>query len=492
MKKSLIYTLSLIWIIVANLSCEKETPKVDKPNTDKNVDIVAQFIYDGMSSFYLWDDKVVDKKPTPKDTDPEKYFESILYKPTDIWSWITDDAEELLADFEGTSNNAFGFNPRVLWTNDKYEELIGFVRYVLPNTPAERAGIKRGEVIVLINGKKITLSNYMTLYGANTKTTFTILDQSGENSREVEITPEKITSDPVQFYDTYEIDGKKIGYLFYTSYATGFNNSLFEAFTKFKNDNISDLVLDLRYNPGGSVSTAGYLLSLIAPKEYVENKSLFTKMSYNAFVNSVYDQKGWERGSRLGYYNKETDTNPINGNLDLNKVYIITTNQSASASELTTFCLRPFMDVVHIGEKTSGKYTASWTIHAYNDFDNRAQPIYDENKMSSNDKSKLKNWAMQPIVGRYTDKDGKDFVKEGTLNPDYPILSQELNTETWKQIGDVHDYLFAKAISLITGTPYNESKMRNGYSEKALESNLQSIQELRMSRSVLLDNINPQ
>lgn len=155
MKKSLIYTLSLIWIIVANLSCEKETPKVDKPNTDKNVDIVAQFIYDGMSSFYLWDDKVVDKKPTPNDTDPEKYFESILYKPTDIWSWITDDAEELLADFEGTSNNAFGFNPRVLWTNDKYEELIGFVRYVLPNTPAERAGIKRGEVIVLINGKKL-------------------------------------------------------------------------------------------------------------------------------------------------------------------------------------------------------------------------------------------------------------------------------------------------------------------------------------------------
>lgn len=489
MKKTLIYTLTFILVVIANVACEKDTPEIDKPNDKKKIDIVSQFIYDGMSSFYLWAEDVVDKKPTPEHTNPNEYFESILYKPTDIWSWITDDAEELLSDFEGTITNAFGFNPRALWTNDKYEELIGFVRYVVPNTPAERVGIKRGDVIVKINGQKITRSNYSTLYGSNSKTTFTVLDQDWKNEKEIEITPERINSDPVLFYDTYEIDDKNIGYLFYTTYASGFNNSLYKAFERFKNDNITDLVLDLRYNPGGSISTAGYLLSLIAPKTFVNDKSVFTKMSYNTYVNGVYDKNGWERGSRLGNYNKSTDFNPINANIDLKKVYIITTNQSASASELTTFCLRPFMDVVHIGENTSGKYTASWTIHAYDDFDNRAQPVYNEKDVSNKDKAKLKNWAMQPIVGRYTDKDGNDFVKEGTLKPNYPIKSQELNTTSWKPIGDVNDYLFAKAISLITGRPYNESKVRAHYKERAIESNLKSIQEERLSRSVLLDNV---
>lgn len=97
---------------------------------------------------------------------------------------------------------------------------------------------------------------------------------------------------------------------------------------------------------------------------------------------------------------------------------------------------------------------------------------------------------MQPIVGRYTDKDGNDFVADGTLIPNHPIETQEYNTETWTPIGDPDDYLFAKAISLITGKPYDETRFRSATAMGA-ESGLKSQQEERISRAVLLDNLRP-
>ena len=148
--------------------------------------------------------------------------------------------------------------------------------------------------------------------------------------------------------------------------------------------------MDLRYNPGGGISAASYLASLIAPEENVRNRDVLTIMSYNSYVNSIYDQYKWERKEFLGNYNSSKYPDPLGANLNLDKVYIIATSSSASASELVTFCLKPFMQVEHIGEKTSGKYTASWTIHPFDDFNKRAQPIYVASRLSSSEKEKLK------------------------------------------------------------------------------------------------------
>jgi hypothetical protein len=179
-------------------------------------------------------------------------------------------------------------------------------------------------------------------------------------------------------------------------------------------------------------------------------------MSYNPFVNLQFDREDWDRNDYLGIYNNKF-SDPLSANLNLDKVYIIATRSSYSASELITHCLAPYMTVEHIGEKTGGKYTASWTLHAYNNFGGTVQNVYKESSLMATEKSELKNWAMQPIVGRYTDKNDKDFIATNGLIPDYPIKSQENNTKTWKPIGDVSDYLFAKAISLITGLPYESA-----------------------------------
>lgn len=425
----------------------------------KGVNPVSEFVYDGMSNFYLWANEVKDKKPTKADYNPVKYFYSIL-NSTDTqrgWSWITDDVTSLLSGFEGESTGAFGFSPLPLWYDSKRTRLVGFVRYVYPNTPASKANLLRGEVIDKINGQNITLDNYGLLYGANTPTTFTVLDQDFKNPREVTITPANINTDPVFYSDIYEIDGHKMGYLFYTNFISRYNGSLHRAFSDFKTAGISDLVLDLRYNPGGGIDAAVYLASLIAPESVVKNKGEFSIMTYNTYINTAFDEQGIGRKSYLGNYNDKEYPNPLTANLNLNKVYIITTASSASASELLTFCLKPYMTVEQIGEKTSGKYTASWTIHAYNNYDGTVQPVYRESSLSETEKKLLKDWAMQPIVGRYTDKNNNDFIADNGLIPKYPIDTQEYNTATWKPIGDVDDYLFAKAISLITGQPYRSS-----------------------------------
>ena len=462
----------------------------------KDINTVTQFVYDGMSTFYLWADEITNKKPTIADVDPAKYFYKILNSidTRHGWSLITDDVEELLKDFEGEATSAFGFVPLVLWADDARTQLIGFVRYVYPNTPATETGIVRGNVITKINGQTITLSNYTTLFGANKETTFTVLDQSFGNPKDIKITPRSFPTDPVLFSNVYEIDGKKIAYLFYTGYRNNYHGSLHNAFKEFKQAGATELVLDLRYNPGGSVSSAVYLASLIAPETAVRNKSPFSIMSYNSFINDIAKKNNWDVTDNLGEYDSKKDENPLSANLNLNKVYVLATRSSASASELTTFCLRPYMEVVHIGEETSGKYTASWTIHGYDNFVKdgipRAQPLYEASKLSVAEKNALKNWAMQPIVGRYTDKDGKDFIKDGALLPNHPIETQEYNTETWKPIGDENDYLFAKAISLITGKPYNTALLRSTSNRKLIDAELHSPTESVIRNSIIQDNVN--
>lgn len=454
----------------------------------KDVNLVSQFVYDGMSSFYLWNTEVTNKKPTAADVFPAKYFYSIL-NSTDTqhgWSWITDDIESLLAGFSGEETGAFGFAPVFFWVDEAQTSIKAYVRYVFPNTPAANAGIKRGDIIAQVNGANLTLDNYRIIYGANSVTTFTVYDQNSENPRNVSITPGSFSTDPVLFSDVYEIEGKKIGYLFYTDFNASKNASLYNAFQNFKQAGVTDLVLDLRYNPGGSISAAIYLASMIAPETYVKNKSVFTTMTYNSYVNSAYDSNNWDRNAYLGSY-QTSEQDPLNANLNLNNVYIIATSDSYSASELITFCLKPYMNVAHIGEKTGGKYTASWTVSAYDSFDGYAQPVYNASKLTTSQKSTLKNWGMQPIVGRYTDKNGTDFIRTNGLIPTYAITSQEYNTETWKQIGDEEDYLFAKAISLITGKAYAASATRNADLKQFSNAKLFSPKDEILKEGVVID-----
>ncbi|HRS41434.1 MAG TPA: S41 family peptidase [Dysgonamonadaceae bacterium] len=470
MKKILFLGLIAVLFSFILTSCEKDSP-VDTSNDTINP--VSQFVYDGMSTYYLWANEVVNKKPTVADTDPEAYFYRIL-NSTDTqhgWSWITDDVDALMADFSGESLS-FGYVLSFyLIGNDPY----AYIKYVYPNTPAAKAGLQRLDFIGKLNDVKLSTvqqngytyisdRDYDLLFG-NSAVKFTTYKLSGTTlvqDKEVTITPDKTPKDPVIYSNIYTIGEKRIGYLFYADFVDDFDYRLYEVFDAFKTAEITDLVLDLRYNHGGAVTSAIYLSSMIAPRTAVENKSPFIVMNYNDLLNRSFDKwyneaaeadkYKYDRKDYLGTYTS-SNKNPLDVNLDLKQVYIIATGDSYSASELTTFCLKPYMEVVHIGNKTGGKYAASWTLHAYDTLPDengnvRAVPIYDKNELTSEEQQSLKNWAMQPIVAKYTDKDGFDFSATDGLIPN-PEISEGPYYE-WKPIGDLKDKLLGQAIYLIT------------------------------------------
>ncbi|MHB9056962.1 MAG: S41 family peptidase [Paludibacteraceae bacterium] len=443
MKKSIHLFALIISLLFTLSSCKQDEPRTINP--------VSQFVYDGLSTYYLWSEGMTSIKPTINDQNPEVYFESLLngVDKNHGWSFITDDVQSLLADFSGEPVD-FGYSLTFAYANDAKTEYYAIIKYIFPNSPASNAGLQRLDIISQINGLPITEKNYGTLYGSSAvNLTINNVTSSGlVFNKTVIITPAKINTDPVLYKHIYDINGKKIAYLFYTGFIPNYNSSLYTAFSEFKQAGVTDLILDLRYNHGGAITAATYLSSMIAPKTVVRNKSPFAIMSYNNFLNSYFDKEKWSRTDSLGVY-ESTENDPINANIDLQKIYIIATDDSYSAAELTTFCLKSYMDVVHIGGTTGGKYTASWTIHPYDD--TIGVPAYDVSKLSTKEKDMLKNWAMQPIVAKYTNNIGEDFSNSGYLVPDYALDEGFGYISKWTQIGDTKDTYLGQAIYLITG-----------------------------------------
>ena len=497
--------IALTLIYVASSCSDKNELPIPAEN---NIPLVSQFVYDGLSLYYLWSDEMTSKKPTENDTDPKKYFNSLLYK-TDTernWSGITDNVDALMADFAGTSKT-FGYSIGGFYQIDN--NIYALIRYVFNNTPASEAGIERLDLIGKVNGQAISLqpgTNKISqrdldiLYGGNsaTFTTYRLIDNMIVENKEVEVTPITTGTNPVLYSNIYplgdkKIGDKKIGYLFYTNFIGNYNKELFEVFSTFKSEGVTDLILDLRYNPGGGISAASYLVSLFAPQESVIANTILTTLTYNKYLNNLFDENKWSRDTKLGVYREKDEPNPLVANLDLDKIYIITTGRSASASELTTFCSRAIMgesNVVHIGEATSGKYTASWTLHPYNSFDKKAQPIYKEEKLSAQQKEVFKNWAMQPIVAVYKDKDGKDFINPGYLEPDYMLEEGFGYLNLWKPLGDTKDVFLGQALYLITGDetykPVEPTETRSNRIEMIeLESGMDEAKPLLIDNMVL-------
>lgn len=141
-------------------------------------------------------------------------------------------------------------------------------------------------------------------------------------------------------------------------------------------------------------------------------------------------------------------------NLDLSRVYFLTSQGSASASELTITGLMPYMEVITIGQTTSGKYTASSTF----------QPTINDKGDLDPD---IKNWAIQPIIFKYANAAGLTDFKNG-LPPNHEV-EEVLVAETVPQLGDMDEPYLAKAIQLITGQTTKSAQIGNQLAYKELD-----------------------
>ena len=446
--------LGLLLIAIA-LSC---SDKDDDAFVYPKESTVQNFMWQGLNLWYFWQadaPNLGDSRFTSNDDyvaylesyiDPEEFFYQTCYKHSkvvgnssaiDRFSFVEDDYETLVNSLSGVSkSNGLEFG---LARNEGSTDLFGYVRYIIPNSNASTKDIARGDIFTRVNGVQLNDANYISLLFGNSDTyTLGMADISGtvvtDNDKEVTLTKsEGLQEDPILVAKTVEVNGTKIAYLMYNGFTNSYNEQLNTVFGQFKTAGATELVLDLRYNPGGSVNSSRLLASMV----YGTNTSeLYVRQRWNDKIQSMLNKEQLE-----DYFANKTDSGTALNSLNLNKVYVLATGSSASASELVMNGLAPYVNVFHIGETTRGKNEFSVTMvdDVDNDYIYRSDR---ENKINPSNR-----WAMQPLMGRNENSEGFSDYTLG-LTPDV-VLAEDL--ADLGVLGDINEPLFARAIQEITG-----------------------------------------
>ncbi|MFT6879822.1 MAG: carboxyl-terminal processing protease [Arcticibacterium sp.] len=390
---------------------------------------VNLWIHGKMKEYYLWEDDMKIIEDTDLSLNPDSYFESLLVNPGEVdrFSWIEESSTELRNSLNGL-NTTFGFKYRSFYANSDKTRIAYAITYSLKNSAADKAGIQRGDFITKVNGVELTPNNYRTALSTETAT-FTKGTYSDGTiisiEESVEVTKEQTQSQALHYYTVLEMGDKKIGYFVYNQFLTSSNGEVNDMFAAFRALSVDELVVDFRFNPGGYISSAEMISSLIV-KDLDPNK-LMTRQIWNNQQMSLRNS-----GSLDTFFS--TSLSGI-GNLNnlgtLNRVYFLVSNGSASASELVINNLKPHMDVILIGEHTYGKNVGSITIDDSNSPQRWA-------------------WGMQPIVLKSVNSLGKSDYgsKEGFL-PDVEI---EDKTLPFRPFGDPQERILEAALEHILGS----------------------------------------
>lgn len=431
MNKALRLTSYLTILILGLSSCKLKDilPINQEPETFDDTD-VNNWIYSEMKDHYLWESDMVDVTQTNLTLNPEQYFESILVKPGEIdrFSWIQTSAEELQASLNGISTT-FGLKTKPFYMNSARDRVAFHVVHALKTSSAEKAGIKRGDFITKVNGVNITASNFQSALSPETVTVTLGSYSNGEicdGETAVEITKEVTKRDALQFDTILEIGDKKIGYFVYTQFLTDNDSDLNMMFGRFKSAGINELVVDLRDNPGGYVSSAELLSSLIVKN--LDEKNLMVRQVWNSKQTALYTQKYGNDVFDTYFFKSKPGLGTINNPGTLERVYFIVTPGSASSSEQLINNLKPYMDVILVGGHTYGKNVGSITIA---------------------DSEKRWEWGMQPIVLKSVNANGEsDF---GTKLGFLPDIEVEDNFLPYKSYGDPDETMLHAALQDIVG-----------------------------------------
>lgn len=407
---------------------------------------VENFIWNGLNEIYLYKADVKELGDTyfasqdAKDTflekfeTPEDAFYDLLSNQ-DRFSFIVDDYEALLNNFAGVNTTNGMQTSLYLYSGNK---VFGIVTYVLPNTSAEENGIKRGDIFTSIDGVDMDQNNYQDLLAKNSYE----IDINYLNGNTITPTGNSVTlskkeysTNPVYLTKVLEVGGSKIGYLMYNSFTATYDSELNSAFAEFKAAGVTDLVLDLRYNGGGSVATAVGLAGMITGQFKGE---IFLKEQWNEKYQTAWDPESYlYRFSDNIILNRGTSnqTSELLNSLNLNRIYVLTTDRSASASELVINGLEPYIDVVQVGDVTTGKFQASVTL-----FDSPAMT-------NTTNINKNHTYAIQPLVFKSANSEGKSDYVDG-LTPDLEVLEDLANLGT---LGDPQEPLLKAALDHISG-----------------------------------------
>ena len=395
---------------------------------------VNSWILENMQYWYLWNNDL--PKTVDKNLDPESYFDALL-SDEDRFSWIQSNYQELLNSLQGISKEA-GYEFVLYREKEGSDNVMLQVLYVKHGSPAETGGLKRGDVITHINGQQMTTQNYKTLLSSiklNHEIKYKSLitgEEKFEAPKTLTLSAIEYSENPNYLHKVIETGGKKIGYFVYNFFAAGtdsqpgkYDQEMDAIFGQFSVQGITDLVVDLRFNSGGSESSAKNLASLIG--RGVDQSKIFLKRQYNDVVEeAILKDPNLGEGYLISHY--KAKANNVGNLLTSGRVYILTSSRTASASELIINALKPFMEVFLIGDRTYGKNVGSISLFEEKDEKNQ--------------------WGLQPIVVKVFNSQDQSDYSTG-FAPD--VLHKDNGLYLYP-LGDEREALLGQAIGQITGT----------------------------------------
>ncbi len=440
----------LVVLFISTFCLESCTDFDDSLNIPSDLQ-VQNFIWKGLNLYYLWQGDVSDLSDNrfsnqgqlndflyTKGT-PEDLFQDLLFKPVsryprneavDRFSLLVNDYTYLENLFQGiTTNNGVDFGLK--YKSGSTTDIFGWVRYIIPNSDASTKAIHRGTIFYAIDGIPLTVSNYQSLLESDNYTLNLADYDNGNitpNGQSVTLSKTQLTENPVFYTDIIKIGNHKVAYLVYNSFTANFDPQLNDVFGNFLAAGANHLVLDLRYNSGGSVESATRLASMITGQF---EGQLFAKEHWNQKIQSYYES------NHPDYLVNNFKNNIGNGtainSLRLSKVYILTSKSSASASELVINGLKPYINVIQIGDATTGKNVASVTL-------------YDSSNFSAKNRNPSHRYAMQPLVLKMINKDGFGEYQDGLQ----PNIALEEDLGNLIPLGNTSEPLLSTALGHIT------------------------------------------
>ncbi|MFP2996522.1 S41 family peptidase [Spongiivirga sp. MCCC 1A20706] len=456
MKRLKFFPFYLIILSLFVVSCEdnddnNNTPAI--PGGSGSVELVQtqnEFVWRGLNLYYFWqqdtpnlaDDRfsTLDEFYTFLNTydNPEIMFnDAPLRNADDRFTFFNEDYRVLANAQQGVfKTNGLSFV--LTRVTQGSSDIVGVVRYVNNNTDASGKDVARGDIFNAVNGTPLFFNssddNNLDLLDPDTYTLNFATIENGSavsNGKNIEFTKVEQDINPILITKTFDIDGKSIGYLMYNRFTSNFDDELNTAFASLAG--VDELVLDMRYNPGGSVRSSVRLASMITGQF---TGQLMLRQRYNDKLQAQFSE------AQITDNFVDNISGTSLNSLGLERVYIIATDDTASASELVINGLDPYIDVVHVGTTTVGKNEFSLTL--VDDVEN--QFVFNRNDTSGIAEGNF--WAIVPLLGRNENADGFFDYTSG-LAPD---VTAEESLSNLGILGDENEPLLAAALAQITGS----------------------------------------
>ena len=337
------HALVLAFFSLIFSSCEKDPP-LNEPGSNEAIN---QWTLGQMRQYYYWSDRIREAKDYQQP--PDQFFKNILFQD-DHYSSIL---QTLNSDTYGnTLTNTFGFDMVQL---QNQSETVQLVTQVVPFSEADLLGLQRGDRLTHINN---VLLNNINLKSLLNQSLHLPSIQLKRNDDKVFKLPASYISQPVVYISKVISSSSKVGYVFLSQFDFSGAYSLLEVIQDFKSKQITELIVDLRYNPGGQVAFASFCALLIAD---IKELDVFAKYQGNKNLKTMVDtfEAALQRQPD-GYSFVASEV--LKQGLKLKRIYILTGPNTASAAEMLINGLSPHVQIIQIGDKTFGKDMASTTL----------------------------------------------------------------------------------------------------------------------------------